>query len=132
MSIRTPLAKVKHLGSAKSGTHHFVHQRVSALLMIPLLFWFIYTVLRFFFLPDSLLDFYTSPIQMTMIVLFVGTFLYHGTLGMKVIIEDYIHSKFLLNFSLILLHLVSIVSFVAGIVVFYSVYNIHIIARTFQ
>jgi succinate dehydrogenase / fumarate reductase membrane anchor subunit len=132
MSIRTPLAKVKHLGSAKLGSQHYVHQRVSALLMIPLLFWFIYSVLRFFFMPDSLLDFYTSPLQMTMLVLFLGTFLYHGTLGMRAVIEDYIHCKFLLNLSLITLNLVSIISFVAGVVVFFSVYNIHIIARTLQ
>ena len=37
--LRTPLARVKGLGSAKDGTHHFWHQRLTALLLVPLALW---------------------------------------------------------------------------------------------
>jgi len=127
MTIQTPLAKVKHLGSAKSGTKHFIHQRVSALFMLPLMFWFIYSVLAFILLPmDNIPNFVTSPVTAIMSVMFVGTFLYHGTLGMRVVFEDYIHCKVLLNTALISLYGISIVSFVAGVI---SIFSIHFIFR---
>ena len=44
MSLRTPLGRVRGLGSAKSGTHHFWIQRVTAIALIPLTLWFIYCV----------------------------------------------------------------------------------------
>ncbi|MFZ9039523.1 MAG: succinate dehydrogenase, hydrophobic membrane anchor protein, partial [Gammaproteobacteria bacterium] len=37
--LRSPLSRVKGLGSAKDGTHHFWHQRLTALLLIPLVLW---------------------------------------------------------------------------------------------
>ncbi len=127
MSIRTPLAKVKHLGSAKSGTHHFVHQRVTALFMIPLLMWFVISSITFVVMPKDLVpDFVMSPINIVASVLFVGNFLYHGALGMRVIIEDYIHCKWMQNALLIGLNLFCIVTFVAGVI---SLLSIHFTFR---
>ena len=129
MSIRTPLAKVKHLGSAHSGTQHFIHQRVTALFMIPLMMWFVYSILTFILLPiDNVPEFVTSPVNVIASILFVGTFLYHGTLGMRVIIEDYIHCKWMQNAMLIGLHLLSIVTFISGVVALLSIHFIFRIA----
>jgi len=45
-SMRTPLAKVRGLGSAKSGVHHWWHQRLTAIAMVPLVLSAIYLVFR--------------------------------------------------------------------------------------
>ena len=45
MSMETPLGRVRGLGSAKSGTEHFWAQRVTAVALIPLTLWFVYSIL---------------------------------------------------------------------------------------
>lgn len=128
MSIRTPLAKVKHLGSARSGTHHFVHQRVSAVFMILLLSWFIITALNFILVPlKDIPQIIASPVNIVASILFIGMFLYHGSLGMRVIIEDYVHCKAIQNLMLMGLYFLSIITFIAGVV---AVFIIHFIFKT--
>ena len=45
MSMRTPLGRVRGLGSAKSGTEHFWVQRVTAVALVPLTLWFVYALI---------------------------------------------------------------------------------------
>lgn len=90
MSIQTPLAKAKGLGSAKEGAHHWWMQRVTAVALIPLICWFVYMVLCATQRDVSVLRMLASPLHATAMVLFLGTTLYHGSLGMRVIIEDYV------------------------------------------
>lgn len=92
-NLRTPLSKVKGLGSAKSGTEHFIMQRVSALALIPLLIWF---CLSLALLPNAnyanIVAWLNSPFNaVLMTVTFIAGF-YHGALGMQTIFEDYISS----------------------------------------
>ena len=93
-SMRTPLARVRYLGSAKSGTKHFWHQRVSAVALIPLSIAFVLIVVGLIgrnhaAAAQSL----GSPFVSIVMILFVITSVYHMWLGMQVIIEDYIHSE---------------------------------------
>ena len=44
MTVRTPLGRVRGHGSAKSGTMHFWHQRLSAIVLLPLTLWFVWAV----------------------------------------------------------------------------------------
>ena len=46
MSLRSPLGKVRGLGSAKNGTHHWWMQKVSAVALVPLTIWFVYLALN--------------------------------------------------------------------------------------
>lgn len=92
MSLRTPLAKVKGLGSAKTGTVHWWNLRVLALALIPLTIWFICTVIQSIQQDQSILLILQSPVKMIAMLLLVGTMLYHGMLGMQEIIEDYVHA----------------------------------------
>ena len=90
-NLRTPLSKVKGLGSAKTGTHHFLLQRITALALIPLVVWF---CLSLAFLPNanyaSIVDWLSSPFNaVLMVVTFIAGF-YHAALGMQTIFEDYI------------------------------------------
>jgi len=117
MSIISPLKKAKYLGSAKSGTSHFTHQRVTAVFLIPLLMWFVVTMLIFFSTPMAHIPYImTHPLNIFASVLFIGVMLFHGKLGMQVVIEDYVHSPLWRNTMLLVLEAVCWVSFAAGII----------------
>lgn len=95
--LRSPLAKVKGLGSAGAdATHHFWVQRLTALALIPLVIWLSLGIIA---LPDVSYDavvaFFQSPFNAVMMIILVLVSLHHGQLGMQVIFEDYIadHSK---------------------------------------
>lgn len=92
--IRTPLAKVRGLGSAKEGTEHFYRQRVTALANIPLTIFLIWLVARY-----AGADYATvkaaikQPLIAIPLLLLVLSGIYHMRLGMQVIIEDYVHTE---------------------------------------
>lgn len=92
--LRTPLKKVRGLGSAQDGTHHFWMQRVTALALIPLVLWFGISVAS---LPnasyESVVAWLDSPFNVVMLISFLIAGFYHGALGMQVIIEDYISEE---------------------------------------
>ena len=103
MSLKSPLSRAVGLGSAKHGFSHWWWQRVTAIALVPLCFWFVYSVICLVGGTHSAaLAWLSSPINATIMLLFVYTSLYHGQTGMQVIIEDYVHSKWL-NISLLLL-----------------------------
>ncbi len=94
MSIKTPLKIVSGLGSAKSGTTHFWHQRLTALANIPLsifLIWFIASVAG----ANRLLMvvMLSNPIISSLLILSIFSILWHMRLGMQVVIEDYISTE---------------------------------------
>jgi len=94
MSLRTPLGRVRGLGSAKSGTHHFWVQRVTAVALIPLVLWFVFVVMTHTGADYATMKAWLgSPVNtVLMIALVVATF-HHMQLGLQVVIEDYVHSE---------------------------------------
>lgn len=93
-SMRTPLSRVRYLGSAKSGTKHFWHQRVSAVALIPLTVAFVLIVVGLIGRNHAAaVQILASPFVSIVMILFVISSTYHMWLGMQVIIEDYIHSE---------------------------------------
>ncbi len=92
MSLRSPLGRVRGLGSAKSGTEHFWAQRVTAVALVPLTLWFIFSVMSLGGADHAAASAWMqSPVNaVLLLVLIVATF-HHMQLGMQVVIEDYIH-----------------------------------------
>lgn len=92
MSLRTALGRVRGLGSAKDGTHHWWMQRVTAIALIPLTVWIVAS-----FVAMAGADYETarawvaSPVVAILFSLFIATGLYHLKLGLQVVIEDYVH-----------------------------------------
>ncbi len=93
-SLRTPLGKVRGLGSAKSGTDHFFRQRVTALANVPLAIAFIIIVVSLQGADHARMTATLShPLVAILLLLFVVSGVIHMRLGMQVIIEDYVHNE---------------------------------------
>lgn len=94
MSMRTPLGKVRGLGSAKEGTEHFWRQRLTAVANIPLVIIGLWLMISLVGAPYSeVRATLASPLTVIFIALFSISVLYHMHLGMQVVIEDYVHSE---------------------------------------
>jgi succinate dehydrogenase / fumarate reductase membrane anchor subunit len=94
MDMRSPLGRARGLGSAKDGTHHFWMQRISAVALVPLALWFVFSVARYTG-GDFLMvrHWVHAPSVAVTLVLFLVAALYHSMLGIQVVIEDYIGSE---------------------------------------
>ena len=120
---RTPLKNVRGLGTAKTGTEHFVHQRLTATALVGLSLWFLVFVL-------SLLgaDYATAvaavakPWNAILLVGFLICMFWHAQLGLQVVLEDYVHT------SLPALALQTTVKFIAALGAIVSVFAVARIA----
>lgn len=94
MSMRTPLGKVRGLGSAKEGTDHFWRQRLTAVANIPLFIFFVIFLIRYNGAPyGEVVEALSNPLITVLFGLMLVSGLIHMRLGMQAIIEDYIHGE---------------------------------------
>ena len=118
MSIRTPLAHVRGLGTAKDGTHHWWVQRVTSIILVPLVLWFVFSLIRVFDADyETFRHWLSNPYRAGAMVALLAVMFYHASLGMQVIYEDYVRpegAKFIAllvtQFVLFLLGAISIVA----------------------
>lgn len=96
MNLQTPLAKVRGLGSAKTGTHHFWVQRITAVSLIPLSFWMVsFTQQLLTVSHNEIMVWLADPLDTTIAIAWVIVAFYHAVLGLQVVMEDYIHTEWL-------------------------------------
>lgn len=90
---RSPLARAVKLGSAKEGVREWWAERVSAVALVPLTLWFAASIIA-----HSGSDYVTfvawirTPPTSTLMILLLIALFHHTALGLKVVIEDYVHS----------------------------------------
>jgi succinate dehydrogenase / fumarate reductase membrane anchor subunit len=94
MKFRTPLARVRGLGSARSGTHHWWMQRLTAIALVPLTLWFVASLIMVV-TADHLtaIRWLHSPLVAILCSVLIVALFYHAQLGLQVVIEDYVHSE---------------------------------------
>ncbi len=90
--MRSQLGRVRGLGTARSGTHHWWAERVTAIALVPLTLWFVYAALHLMGLPRAAAAHWAgNPINAALLAALVLATFHHGALGLQVVIEDYIH-----------------------------------------
>ena len=96
MNLRSPLSEVRGLGSARDGVGHWWAQRLTAVALVPLLIWFVASVCAMTASDFAAVrEWVASPlVSILLVLLSIATF-YHAQLGLKVVIEDYIHNRWL-------------------------------------
>ncbi|WP_145477962.1 succinate dehydrogenase, hydrophobic membrane anchor protein [Stenotrophomonas rhizophila] len=121
--FRTPLKNVRGLGAAKTGTEHFVLQRLTATALVPLTIWFLVFVLSLLnadYLTAA--DAVSKPWNAILLVGFLVAMFWHAQIGLQVVLEDYIHN------SLLALALQTTVKFIAVLGAIVSVFAVARIA----
>jgi len=92
VSMKTDLGRVRGLGSAKSGTHHWWVQRLSAIAMAILMTWFVVSLIGLVGADwEAAYAWIKNPVVSILLLLLIGTAFYHMRLGLQVVIEDYLH-----------------------------------------
>jgi succinate dehydrogenase / fumarate reductase membrane anchor subunit len=110
MSLRSDLGRVRGLGSAKEGAAHWWAQRVTAVALVPLLLWFVASVVALTGAGQTVVAAWIGqPVHAILLVLLVGAGLYHAQLGLQVVIEDYVHTKWLKLISIIAIKFAAVV-----------------------
>ncbi len=94
VSYRTPRARAAGLGPAREGVHTWIAERVSAIALVPLSLWAVFAVLRVAPLGyEQAILWMQMPINTILAVLFAALSFYHMGMGLRVVIEDYIHTR---------------------------------------
>jgi succinate dehydrogenase / fumarate reductase membrane anchor subunit len=93
-SMRTPLSRVRNLGSSHSGTKDFWRQRLTAVAMILLIVPMIVIVMMMLGRNQAgAAQILGSPLIAILMLMFIVASIWHMKIGMQVVIEDYIHDE---------------------------------------
>ncbi len=109
MKFRTPLARARGLGSAKSGTHHWWMQRLTAVALVPLSLWFVASLIALATADHAtVIAWLHSPLVAILCCALIVAIFYHGQLGLQVVVEDYVHTESLKLASIVIAKFLSL------------------------
>lgn len=94
--LQSPLGRVRGMGSAKQGSHHWMMQRVSSAALLPLMLWFVISVATMGGSSyEETVQWIAHPLNATLLLLTIGIGFQHTASGLQVVIEDYTSSEML-------------------------------------
>jgi succinate dehydrogenase / fumarate reductase membrane anchor subunit len=116
VSLRSPLARVLGHGSAKEGVHHWWVQRLTSVALLPLTIWFVVSVLALPSLDHAIVTAWIGQLWTAVfLILLVLTAAWHSQLGVRVVLEDYVHGSGMKTLALSLVTFFHVVVAVAGV-----------------
>ena len=114
--LRSPLGQALGLGSAKEGVTHWWAQRISAVALIPLILWFVTALVALTGAEHgTVVAWLHAPFPAIVTMLMLIAVFYHMSLGIQVVIEDYVHTEWLKLCGLVLNKLLAFALAAAGI-----------------
>ncbi|MHA1151554.1 MAG: succinate dehydrogenase, hydrophobic membrane anchor protein [Alphaproteobacteria bacterium] len=117
MSMRSPLGRVRGLGSAREGVGHWWAQRMTSLALVPLALWFVASLVGLTGADHATARAWiATPVPASLLVLLIVATFYHGALGLQVIVEDYVHHEGAKVAALIAVNAVSLLLGLTGVV----------------
>ena len=91
---RTPMKIARGLGSARSGAHHFMVQRITAVALAALGLWVVWIALEMLHMDYAAARaLIAKPWNAVLMIAFAVASFWHAQLGLQVIVEDYVHTK---------------------------------------
>ena len=94
MSLRTPLGRVRGLGSAKEGVAHWWGQRLTAIALVPLTLWFVVSIAALAGADHgAVVAWLRAPVSAILMVLLIAVTFLHLQLGLQVVLEDYVQTE---------------------------------------
>ncbi|HEY9130213.1 MAG TPA: succinate dehydrogenase, hydrophobic membrane anchor protein [Dyella sp.] len=114
--FRNPLKRARGLGSSQSGVGHWWTQRMTAAALVVLTIWLAVTVLGLLHA-----DYATAraaiakPWNAVLLVAFVITAFWHAVLGLQVVIEDYVHTRWKEVTSIAVIKFLAVLCALAGV-----------------
>jgi succinate dehydrogenase / fumarate reductase, membrane anchor subunit len=116
MSLRSPLGRVLGLGAAQQGVHHWWMQRMTSLALVPLSIWFAASLLA---LPSldhaAVVSWMSQSWTALFLILLVLTATWHSQLGVRVVVEDYVHAAGTRTLTLVLVSFAHVLVAAAGV-----------------
>jgi succinate dehydrogenase / fumarate reductase membrane anchor subunit len=89
--FRSPLGRARGLGSARAGSKHWWAQRLTAVALVPLTFWFIWSMLHLTGATQADVAYWlSSPMRLALLLALIVATFHHLQLGLQVVIEDYV------------------------------------------
>jgi len=116
MSLRSPLGRVLGTGSAKEGVQHWWVQRLSSIALVPLSIWFAVSLLSLPSFDHGIVAAWMSQSWTALLlVLFVLVSAWHSQLGVRVVVEDYVHAAGPRTLTLVVVTFAHVLAAAAGV-----------------
>lgn len=120
--LKNPMARARNLGSAHEGLHHWIAQRISAIVLIPLTYWLCWSAIGLVHADHAAVAAWLAqPCNTILMIMTVITMFYHAILGCQVVIEDYLHTEW---FKIAKLVSMKIVLFTACVACLYAILKV--------
>ena len=117
VDTRSPIARVRGLGSAQEGVQHWWAHRLTAIALVPLSIWFVAGMVALTGASHAeAAHWVAQPLNAVLMILTLGLVFHHGQLGLQAAIEDYVHAEGAKLALLIAVKLLALVLALAGIV----------------
>ena len=114
--LRDPMKVARGLGSAKTGTGHFIVQRVTAIALVVLGLYVVGLLVCGAFADyETARATVASPVHAVLLIAFLVSMFWHGQLGLQVVIEDYVHTPILAATIQILIRFVCALAAIASV-----------------